>query len=219
MKNKLSKKKLNYFLIFLALFLSTYLMFHTFQYRNGNMLIGAMLWSDFSWTIPMIRSFSFGENFPVEAPLFPGEPIHYHFLFYTLVGLLEKTGIRLDYALNLPSIVGLTSFLVMLYVFAKRLFNSSVVAILTVLFLLFNGTLSFIYFFSSHPLSIHSFQDIIGNTTFSSFGPYDGNLVSAFWNLNIYTNQRHFAGALALSLAIVYIFINPVFSKHKQILH
>src|SRR5574340_918749 len=82
---------------------SVWLMFHTFSYQSGSMLIAIKAWSDFASHIPLIRSFSLGNNFPPEYPIFPGEPIRYHFLFYLLVGLLEKAGLRIDWALNLPS--------------------------------------------------------------------------------------------------------------------
>lgn len=192
---------------------SWWLMTHTLSYENGSILIAARAWSDFSWTIPMVRSFSLGSNFPVEAPLYPGQPIHYHFLFYLLCGLLEKMGLRIDYAINLPSILGFTLFIIMLYYFAKRIFNSTAVGFLSIFFILFNGSLSFLYFFVDHPLSFSTFYNIITSTKFTSFGPYDNRLVSAFWNLNIYTNQRHLAPSFAFSLFILYIFLDPVFNK------
>jgi hypothetical protein len=67
-------------------------MFSTFSYKDGNMLIASKAWSDFASHIPLIRSFSFGNNFPPQYPLFSGPPIKYHFLFYAFVGLLEKLG-------------------------------------------------------------------------------------------------------------------------------
>ncbi len=193
-------------------------MLQTFSYQNGNILIGSKLWSDFASHIPLIRSFSLGWNFPVEYPLFPGEPIHYHFLFYAFVGLLEKIGLPINLALNIPSSIGFFLLLVMLYSFAKLVFSSRAVGILTVIFFLFNGSLSFIYFFQKHPLSTLYIQDIIKNTSFSSFAPYYGTgIVSAFWNLNIYTNQRHFAAALALSLFVISQVLKPIFSKKKNL--
>src|SRR6266566_3681848 len=87
------------FLFTLFLIFSIWLMFSTFSYRNGSMVIATKAWSDFANHIPLIRTFSFGSNFPPQDPLFSGEFIHYHFLFYMFVGLLEKIGIRIDYAL------------------------------------------------------------------------------------------------------------------------
>ena len=83
-----------------------FLMFSTFSSMDGNMIISSKAWSDFASHIPLIRSFSLGSNFPVEYPLFPGEPIKYHFIFYYLVGLLEKIGLNIGLALNIPSFIG-----------------------------------------------------------------------------------------------------------------
>src|SRR3990167_2737926 len=141
---------------------SSWLMFSTFSYKAGSMLIASKAWSDFASSIPLIRSFSFGSNFPPQYPLFPGEPIHYHFIFF-----------------------------------------------------LFNGSFSFIEFLKAHPLSFSIINDIIANKTFPSFGPYDGKIVSAFWNLNIYTNQRHLAFAFFVSLFIISIILIPILTKKK----
>lgn len=200
--------------IFLLLF-SSWLMFSTFSYKAGSMLIASKAWSDFASTIPLIRSFSLGSNFPPQYPLFPGEPIHYHFLFYLLVGILEKIGIRIDYSLNILSTLGFFSLLIMIYLLAKKLFHSKFVGILSIILFLFNGSLSFLEFFKTHPLSSSTLNDVILNKTFPSFGPYDGRIVSAFWNLNIYTNQRHLAGAFTISLFITYLFLIPIFKNRK----
>ncbi|HSW98127.1 MAG TPA: DUF2298 domain-containing protein, partial [Candidatus Saccharimonadales bacterium] len=180
------------------------------------MLIAGKAWSDFANHIPLIRTFSFGNNFPPQDPLFSGEPIHYHFLFYMFVGFLEKFGVRIDYALNIPSALGFFALLVMIYIFAVKVFRSKGVGILSVLFFLCNGTLSFFEFFRQHPFSNKTIQDIITNTTFPSFGPYDHKIVSAFWNLNIYTNQRHLAAAYALGLLIIYLVLFHSRSEKRQ---
>lgn len=200
----------------LCFFLSFFIMFHTFSYSQGNMLIASKVWSDFGAHIPLIRSFSFGFNFPVEYPIFPGEAIHYHFLFYAFVGLLEKLGLPINIALNIPSSIGFFLLLIMLYFFAKQLFSSRAIGILSVIFFLFNGSFSFYYFLKGNPFSISFFQEVVTNSKFYSFAPYYGEgIVSAFWNLNIFTNQRHFAAAFALSLFIIYILLRPVFQQKK----
>lgn len=209
-------------LIFGAIFLlffSFFLMFHTFSY-DGNtheLKIATKLWSDFGAHIPLIRSFSYGENFsrlvhgqPVESPLFPGEPIRYHFGFYALVGLLERLGIRIDWALNIPSALGFFALLLLLYITSYTLFVSAGVSWLTVIFFLFNGSLSSLQFFRDHPLSHTTLFDIITNTKFPAFGPWDGSDISAFWTLNIYTNQRHLALSYGLLLTILFLLYRPV---------
>ncbi len=190
-------------------------MWHTFGYKNSTILMAPKVWSDFSATLPLIRSFSWGRNWPPEYPLFPSEPIRYHFLFYFLVGTLEKLGVRLDWALNLPSALGFFGLMVIIYLLGKLLFKSRAVGFLGVIFFLFNGSLSFLEFFRQHPLSIHTLRDITTNLVFPSFGPYDGKIVSAFWNLNIYTNQRHLAAAYAGALLFVYLLIKSVLINKK----
>lgn len=188
-------------------------MWHTFNHKDGVFYIATKAWSDFAAHIPLIRSFSWGKNFPPEYPIFPGEPIRYHFLFYAFVGLLEKAGLSLGWALNLPSIIGFWALLIITYLLTKLLFNKKSVAILAVIFLLFNGSFSFLEFFQQNPLSLKIPIEIFINKEFPSFGPYDGKIVSAFWNLNIFTNQRHLAGGYAIVLGIVFLFIKALKSK------
>src|SRR3990167_947392 len=110
-----------------ALAFSFWLMFSTFSYKDGSILIAAKARSDFGSHIPLIRSFSLGNNFPPEFPIFPGEPIRYHFLFYFVVGLLERVGVRIDYALNLPSALSFSFLLITIYFLAKLIFKSRAV--------------------------------------------------------------------------------------------
>ena len=121
-------------------------MWRTFQYHNHTFYISAKVWSDFAAHLPLIRSFSWGQNWPPEYPLFPGEPIRYHFLFYFLVGQLEKLGLPLDWALNLPSALGFGGLLTIIYLFSKFIFQSSLTGFLAVILFLFNSSLSFLEF-------------------------------------------------------------------------
>ncbi len=194
---------------------SFWLMFHTFSYdsETHSFQVAFKLWSDFSAHIPLIRSFSMGDNLTrfihgkVEYPIFPGEPIRYHYLFFMFVGILEKLGIRIDWALNVPSTLGFFLTLAFLYLIAKKLFQSTAVGVLTVIFFLFNGSLGFLRFFTLHPLSINTFTDIVRAKDFPAFAPWGPGEITAFWNLNIYTNQRHLAVAFALVLFYLYTVI------------
>src|SRR3989338_1003984 len=176
LKKHLKENLLEICLAVFSFLFSSWLMFSTFSYKAGSMLIASKAWSDFASTIPLIRSFSLGSNFPPQYPLFPGEPIHYHFLFYLLVGILEKIGVRTDYSLNVLSIFGFFGLLIMIYMLAEKLFHSKFVGILSVILFLFNGSLSFLEFFKIHQLSASTLNDIILNKTFPSFGPYDGKI-------------------------------------------
>lgn len=195
------------FKFFLLLLFSFWLMWHTLSYDSStySILIASKYWSDFGQALPLIRSFSFGHNWPLVHPLYPGEPIRYHFLFYALVGFWEKLGLRLDFALNLPSALGFFSLCLMIFALTKRIFIRTNIAILAVIFFLFNGSFSFLDFFALHPLSLDTPRQIITNSVFPSFGPWNSSQIAAFWNLNIYTNQRHLATSFALVLVLIYL--------------
>ncbi|MEK7517209.1 MAG: hypothetical protein AAB583_01565 [Patescibacteria group bacterium] len=214
----IKKNLIEAILLSFSLAFSFWLMFSTFSHEDGSMIIATKAWSDFASHIPLIRSFSLGHNFPPEYPIFPGEPIRYHFLFYLFVGVLERIGIPLHYALNIPSALLFTSLVFMIYIFSSALFKNKAVGIVSVLLFLFNGSLSFVEFFRIHPFGLNMFTEIINNTSFPSFGPYDGKIVAVFWNLNTYTNQRHLAGAYAFSLALIYFHIKPLLKNtHIQL--
>ncbi|MCX6726161.1 MAG: hypothetical protein NT052_02530 [Candidatus Shapirobacteria bacterium] len=199
----------------IALIFSSWLMWHTFNYKDHIIYIAAKAWSDFAAHIPLIRSFSWGQNWPPQYPLFPGLFIHYHFLFYALVGLLEKFGLNISWALNLPSSLTFFGLIMAIWFLAKLLFKSRLVAFFSVILFLFNSSLSFLEFFKSHPISLKTPIEIFQNKTFPSFGPYDGKIVSAFWNLNIYTNQRHLALAFGLTLLILILILKPLSQNRK----
>jgi len=210
-------------LVIFAFCFSWWLMWHTFDYKDGQMLIATKVWSDFAANIPLIRSFSWGKNWPPQDPLFAGEPIRYHFLFYLIVGTLERLGLSLDFALNFPSFLGFFGLILAIYFLAKLIFESRFVAFLSVIFFLFNSSLSFLEFFHQYLLSLNTVSEIVNNRSFPSFGPYDGRIVSAFWSLNIYTNQRHLALAYFLILFLCFIFLkneikNQQFSLKKALL-
>ena len=194
---------------------SSWLMWHTFSYQNNTFYIATKVWSDFAAHLPLIRSFSWGQNFPPQYPLFPGSFIHYHFLFYALVGFLEKFGLTISWALNLPSSLAFWGLILAIYLLAKLLFKNRFVSFLSVILFLFNGSLSFLEFFKLHPISLKTPIEIFRNNIFSSFGPYDGKIVSAFWNLNIYTNQRHLALAFGLILLTLILFLKPLKQNRK----
>lgn len=205
----------NYFLLmaFLSIFLvfSFWLMFHTFSVTGSpsRLLVSTKAWSDFGSHIPLIRSFSHGSNWPPQYPLFPGEPIRYHYLFYSAVGWLEKLGLRLDFALNLPSALGLTALVCIVTILSARLFKNLAVGLLSGVLFVFNSSLSFLDFFSTHPVSSSTLKDVISNTSFPAFGPWNDSLITAFWNLNIYTNQRHLGLSLAVLLLSIYLIYFP----------
>lgn len=215
MLKKIAKKLFNFikthkFDIFIFLFslaFSTWLMGSTFSYKDDQLLIKDKLYSDFSNHLSIIRSFSKGENWPPEYPHFPGLPIKYHFLFYLIVGILELIGLRIDVALNFLSVIGLAGLMISIYLLGKKITKSKFVGFGATLSVILNPSLSWIYYFLTGPNKLEKFTDLFTTKTFGSFGPYDDNLVSTFWNLNIFTNQRHFAFSLFAMFIAIWLII------------
>lgn len=213
------------FISIISLIFSSWLMFSTFSYNqtSHSMLLSSKVWSDFGAHIPMIRSFSHGDNLTrmsqglmPEYPLFPEAPIRYHFLFYFGVGILEKIGIRIDWALNALSIIGFAGMLIAIYFVAKFLTSDWRVGILTWMFTLFNGSLTFVEYFRTHSVSFETLKTLIHLDEFVSFAPWKAGNISAFWTLNIFTNQRHLAFAFAIFFLFLLTLMTSEHLKQKQ---
>jgi hypothetical protein len=199
--------------------LSWFLFNSTFNYdlNSSEIFISRNIWSDYGFHIPLIRSFSFGNNLLLENPIFANEPIRYHFMFNFLVAVLERCGLPLDFALNLPSTLAFSSLVILIYYFSKSLFFQSVlVGILSVVFFLFNSSLAFLEFFSKHSVNFieQPLQTIWNLNSYSAFGPWDGNIIAVFWNLNIYINQRH----LPLAFCVVLVVLTFIIRQNSSIL-
>ncbi|MBW2493135.1 MAG: hypothetical protein JRE43_00145 [Deltaproteobacteria bacterium] len=187
---------------------SVWIMFHTFSYdyENSTILIANKMWSDFAATLPLIRSFSMGDNWPPEYPIFPGSPIRYHYLFFLIVGKLEAIGIPLHWALNVPSVIGFFLLLSMIYLLGKKWFGDPRIGVLGVVFFLFNGSMGFMQFFAKNPLSWSTVPDIFLNSRFSAMGPWDGGDVLGVWHLLVFISQRHFSVSLGILLSFIFVY-------------
>lgn len=194
-----------------AFVFASWLMISTFGYQDGHIVLSMHIWSDFWANIPLIRSFSMGDNIPPEYPIFAGERIRYHFLFFFLVGMLERLGLRIDVALNTLSIFGMTGLLFAVYMLAKHLFKSKAAGCVAMVFLTFNSSLSWVYFIFGK-LQLHSPQALFANNIMATHGPYDNSIVSAFWKLNIFTNQRH----LAFSFMLMFVGIWAILRSKRK---
>jgi hypothetical protein len=196
-------------LVFLALLFcfSVWLMLWTFGYdsENSRILISKGMWSDLGATLPLIRSFSMGDNWPPEYPIFPGHPIRYHYLFFLIVGKLEAIRVPLNWAMNVPSVMGFFSILLFIYLLAKKWFGDARIAVLGVAFFLLNGSMGFLQFFDEFPLSLNTLNDIAANDHFSAMGPWDRGDVLGVWHLLVFINQRHFGIALGCLLGFIYV--------------
>ena len=200
----INKYRLHLVVLIACSFFSLWLMSSTFGYQDGSIVMDSKLYSDFGAHLPLIRSFSLGWNFPPQYPFFVGEPIRYHYLFYLFIGVLERVGLRIDLAVNILSAGGFSLLLFMIYQYANTLFRSKLAGILALILFLFNGSLAWVEFFNQQGWTWNVFLSIPQQSQFASFGPWSGRLVSAFWNWNIFTNQRHLGLSYGLFLLLLY---------------
>jgi len=159
--------------------------------------------------VALIRSFSFGYNFPTEYPFYVGEGIRYHFLFFFGSGVLEKLGLPLTQALNLPSFLSLASMLSLASFLAWRASGLFVAACLAPVFCLFRSSLSWIDFLK---LEIRSYWRadpeilepfVFGTTPYEAWG---------IFNPNAFLNQHHLVMGLAVMLLcfVVCVLTSPI---------
>jgi hypothetical protein len=211
---RMGKRKLEVGLLLGLLLLVSFVMFDSFRIVNEKIQVGLSVFGDFGPHLAMIRSFSFGSNFPTGYPHFPSDQIKYHFMFQFLAGNLEFLGLRLDMALNIPSILSLTASLMLLYALAVKLTGKRLVGVLVIIMFWFRSAYAFFGLInetgSLHDLwqKIINSQFYIGNTGNESWG---------LWTINVYANQRHFGMAIGVMFLVILIMSDLVGDGVKKI--
>lgn len=224
------KTELIYVLV--CLFLWSNLMVRSFNINSKNeMMLGISVFSDFGAHIPMIRSFSEGSNFPTEYPHYSasgsdsitGNNVMYHFMFHFLSGNLEFLGLRIDWAFNLPSILAMMAFLMLLYSLVVLIFGNRLTAVLAAVLFLFRSSFAVFTFTANLKLEspnetgINKYISIvkqylniilnnttnIGKTTHEDWG---------FYAQKVFVNKRHYIFALGIAM-LVLIIVFPLFKQ------
>lgn len=212
------KRKFEIFLLIIFFFFSFWLMYKSFGYdeKRHDFRIERHQIGDFGLHLSLIRSFSWGNNFPVESPFFPGRPFPYHYYFDLFVGFLERTGLRIDVAFNGVSVLLFTLLLFLIYKLPQLIFRKSkLLGGLSVILFVFHSNLTFIDFFKEKGLSLSTFRDFWLLPDYIHKGPFDGSIISIFFTLNVYLNQRHLIAAFAISLAIIYFLLQKLIRAQK----
>jgi hypothetical protein len=135
------------------------------------------------------------------------------------VGVLEKLGLPLEYAVNIPSILSFLCLIILIYELGYLVFNRNrFVGYLSVFLFLFNSSLSFVEFFKKYTgFPVKKIVDDWWHlNSYVTVGPWDGNIILIFWNLNVYINQRHIAFGTA---ALLIVLILLICSKSIKTLH
>lgn len=188
------------------------LFYYSFHVYGDKIYTGYSVFSDLAPHTAMISSFSNGMNFPTVYPHFPTEGIRYHFLFYFLCGNLNLLGMRIDHALNIPSVLVMLCCFVLLGVLAVLISGKRVTFLLAPVLVLFRSSYAIVSqvkslifapgaTLSSVITGIFSNDKWIGTTPRDSWG---------LWSINVYANQRHLLLGVGLLLLLVFLFLPHV---------
>lgn len=205
---------LEIFLLAAISILACVLMWTTFFIKGSQLYVGATVFSDFAPHLGMIRSFSYGNNFPTAYSHFAGEDIKYHFMFQFLVGNLEFLGLRLDYAFNIPSILSFISAFLLLYLFAVKITGKISAGMLSCLFFAFRSSKSLFTYLAELPAGTNIQKALAENYSFIGYTP---NEDWGLWNLNVYCNQRHLAFGLAGIFLILILFLPHLYEMFEAV--
>lgn len=194
--------------------LACILMWTTFFVQKDHLYVGVSVFSDFSPHIGMIRSFSYGNNFPTSYPHFAGADIKYHFMFQFLIGNLEFLGLRIDQAFNIPSVLCFISAFLLLYLLAVKITGKIGAGILSCLFFAFRSSKSLFTYLSTLPKGTSLLGALADNTKFIGDTP---NEDWGLWNLNVYCNQRHLALGLAVIIFVIILLLPNLYEMFEAI--
>jgi hypothetical protein len=164
-------------------------------------------WGDTGLHIGIARSFSQGDNFPPALPIFSGETIRYHFGFDFFAGALERLGLPIQWAFNLPGALGFTAIMVMLVELARYLWRSTAVGVVAAVLFVTNGSLAFLRYFALYPTIWEALkpEHWWNHDRYLAIGPFGGSeQISLFLTLNPYLTQTHLIVAMALVLFVGY---------------
>lgn len=164
--------------------------------------VSANTWGDTSLHIGIARSFSEGANFPPELPIFPGESIRYHFGFDFYAGSLERAGLPIGWAFNLPGALAFAAIGVLLVEYGRLLWRSTVIGALAAVLFATNSSLAFLRYFEAEGREGLRPSTLWNHVGYDGGGPYNGDEISIFMTLNPYLTQTHLLAALAVVLFV-----------------
>jgi hypothetical protein len=194
--------------VFLFIAAGIFVFYYSFHVTGGNICAGYSVFSDLAPHTALISSFSNGRNFPTVYPYFPNDGIRYHFLFYFLCGNLNLLGMRIDHALNIPSLLVMVCCFMLLGVLAVLLSGKRITFLLAPVLVLFRSSFAFVTqikalaaasgaSFLSVVHGIISNKEWIGSTPRDSWG---------LWAINVYANQRHLLLGVAMIIILIFLF-------------
>ncbi|MGH3781265.1 MAG: hypothetical protein ACRDRO_11745 [Pseudonocardiaceae bacterium] len=164
-------------------------------------------WADTALHIGIARSFSEGDNFPPVLPVFSGETIRYHFGFDFYAGALERMGLPIEWAFNLPGALGFTAIMILVFEFAYYLWRRISIGVISAVLFATNGSLAFLRYFDRYSTVIEALtpSNWWNHGQYLATAPYQsGEQISIFWTLNPYLNQTHLIVSMTVALFVGY---------------
>ncbi len=198
----------------LLFFFVTYLTCRSFNIVQNTLRVGYSVFSDFAVHLGMIRSFSFGNNFPTQYSHFAGEDIRYHFMFEFLAGNLEYLGLPIDHAFNFPSIISFMSMSMLLFSFTVKLCGSRLAGVVSTFMMVFRSSPSLFRYLGSLSAGSITKEEFLNRDQFFSYTPKED---WGLWNFKVYLNQRHLAFGIGVVLMALIIFAPLLYEGIKNI--
>lgn len=196
-----------------ALVFTCWLMFGMFGLSGGNLKIDSILWNDFGPNLSLVQSFAVGRNFPTEYPHYIGEPIRYHFLYWFQAGNLTFLGLRIDWSLNVLSVLTWTAMLVLIAVLGQTIFKSKAVGRIGAILFFSFGTLAYIPFLLSANSATAAFNSVINLKEWLKSGYTYVGEGSGVWALGTFLAQRHLPTSIGIFLIVLIFLINQIREK------
>ena len=173
-------------------------------------------WGDNSYHISMLRSFSEGDNYPPQFPLFAGEGMRYHFGIDFYAGALERGGFPVEWSLNIPGAFGFAAIMVFVFEIGRLLFRSSWVGLVAVVLLITNGSLAFLRFFELYDNDVfEGLSHVWDHDRYLALGPYTltggpPDRISLYWTPNVFLTQTQLIIGLAAVFFVTYGLLLPL---------
>jgi hypothetical protein len=126
-----------------------------------------------------------------------------------MAATLEVLGLRIDLALNLPSLLSLTSLFMLLYALAVHLSGKRVIGVLVGCLFIFRSSFAFFTFLKQILNDGNAWEH------FWNVGEHIGKTQNEAWGLwaqNVYANQRHFAFSLSVLILVLFVML-PLLRK------
>lgn len=200
--------KLYFLFVGLFILIFGYLATQLMTFNDGRYFVQPVhAYGDISLHLGIISSFAFGNNFPIENPIFAGTKISYPFLvdFITAI-FVNPLSLRLDQAVSLVGIMLMLILIILLSYFSYRITRSRMSACLVLVLFFFNGGLGFLYFLNDLQNSNSNFFQFIqilprDYTALKDLGFFWINVI-----LSMLLPQRSFLLGLPVAILILLIF-------------